>query len=154
MMMSFKASYPSCNNSQTLTITIKHSQCDVSCTDTRTCENIIINPPQNESLFNLMFTGFGALYGVTYPIYAVDDYAPFNLSCDYYGQCRRMNIICPQYAQCNIDCIEKYACLNVCYFYLMIVSQIDIYTIFVETINTDKDYMAVNCRIGTYKLQW
>ena len=97
----------------------EHSQCDISCTASHSCKEITINPPENELLFSLIFTGHAALYGVTYPIYVVDEYSPFNLTCGYNYQCFEMNIICPKYSYCNIDCIRYGACSNVCYFYLM-----------------------------------
>ena len=99
----------------------KYSHCNISCTANFSCRAITINPPQNESLFNLTFTGDGALYGVTYPTYADDDNSTFNLTCDSYGLCYGIKIICPQYSQCNIDCISDNACAYVCYFYWMIV---------------------------------
>ena len=99
----------------------KYNQCDISCTGLwDPCEYLIINPPINESLFNLRIDGRRPLSGISLPIYPVDDYSPFTLFCGLtIGHCSQTTIICPKYAACLVECSEKWACEDVCCFYLI-----------------------------------
>eukprot|EP01083_Nonionella_stella_P147323 464630_1 len=85
--------------------------CSISCVDSWSCQNININPPNDPVFLNLSWTGFGSMYNVTYPIYAVDDNSDFSLICDQYGQCDSMNIICPANARCTVSCIGEESCI-------------------------------------------
>ena len=87
-------------------------QCHIMCTDSNSCQEIEINSPQNHSLLNLEATGTNALLGFVYPPYAVDDHLDFELNCGVQFQftCRGMDVICPAYASCTINCIGYFAC--------------------------------------------
>eukprot|EP01084_Bolivina_argentea_P006238 11830_1 len=87
-----------------------NNYCSISCLTTNSCNHITINPPQNQSLFNITFTGSYALFGVEYPIYKINDYNSFSLTCDIANQCTGMIITCPRFANCNIFCVAAAAC--------------------------------------------
>ena len=87
-----------------------NNQCNITCSGYGSCISIIINPPKNQSLFSLSFTGVDSLKRVTYPIYPVDNARDFQLVCNV---CTGMNIICPAHANCAITCIGAWSCLDV-----------------------------------------
>ena len=87
-------------------------QCNIVCSAEKSCQQINISPPQNQTLFNLSFTGKASLWGVTYPMY-VDNHQDLTLICNNSGQCQGMDIICPSAAKCTIQCITNGACTKV-----------------------------------------
>ena len=84
------------------------------------------------------------------PYIADDDNSTFTVSCSSSAQCRQRTIVCPKYAQCNVECHAENACHDVCYSYLVILLNIDFYAISAETIYIGKDYMANHSRIGQF----
>ena len=97
-----------------------NSHCEIICSGQNSCQRIQIDPPQNKSLFNLIYNGRSALWSVNYPIYPLDDYQNYSLTCNKPHQCERMFIQCPIYGYCNINCTATQACYYVCYiFYIL-----------------------------------
>ena len=90
----------SCSNSTV--ICPNEHQCTIICSETQSCKHINIISPQDETLFTLSFSGEQALSGVTYPIYP--------LTCEFDKQCAAMNVICPCFARCRIECAATQAC--------------------------------------------
>ena len=105
--------FEACYNS-TIICPVNH-QCNIICSGSNSCKRMDINSPQNHSLLNIKATGYNALSLFVYPPYPVDDYIDFQLNCgsQFQFQCYNMDVICPAYAKCTINCVGYFACGNV-----------------------------------------
>ena len=87
--------------------------CTLACVSRTACARATIHPPIDPELFNFTWNGYGSLQNVEYPFYDLDDYANFTLNCNGNGKCSNLDLFCPKYAYCNLNCSAINACAGV-----------------------------------------